>query len=266
MSVLELLSSSNFISVNKSIAAEVGLEAAVILGELASEHNYWSNRNELEDGYFYSTVENLQEKTFLSGHNQRIALEKLTEKGWIDIKKKGLPAKRYIKLNEEQILLFFVNDNSLKILTTGDKNFEEQDIQNFNVNNNISNNNIEEEYIDKLIEGQEPEKQENSFLSVEEVMFEEFWKAYPQCFRKVNKKGCKSKFLKIKNLKEIFPDIIDSLEMQKNSKQWKEQNGQFIPAPLTWINQERWTMKDPRNEIQAKIDEAVEETYKQFLF
>ena len=97
-------------------------------------------------------------------------------------------------------------------------------------------------------------------------MFEEFWKAYPQCFRKVNKKGCKSKFLKIKNLKEIFPDIIDSLEMQKNSKQWREQEGQFIPAPLTWINQERWTMKDPRNEIQAKIDEAVEETYKQFLF
>ena len=94
MSVLELLSSSNFISVNKSIAAEVGLEAAVILGELASEHNYWSSRNELEDGYFYSTVENLQEKTFLSGHNQRIALEKLAEKGWIDIKKKGLPAKR----------------------------------------------------------------------------------------------------------------------------------------------------------------------------
>lgn len=112
----------------------------------------------------------------------------------------------------------------------------------------------------------ENEKEENSFLSVEEVMFEEFWKAYPQCFRKVNKKGCKSKFLKIKNLKEIFPDIIDSLEMQKNSKQWREQEGQFIPAPLTWINQERWTMKDPRNEIQTKIDAAVEETYKQFLF
>lgn len=145
MSVLDLLSSTNFISVNKTIAAEVGLEAAVILGELASEHNYWSSRNELEDGYFYSTVENLQEKTFLSGHNQRIAIEKLQEKGWIDIKKKGLPAKRYIKLNEDQILLFFVNNKSLKNLTTGDKIFKEQEIKNFNANNNISKNNIEKE-------------------------------------------------------------------------------------------------------------------------
>lgn len=103
-------------------------------------------------------------------------------------------------------------------------------------------------------------------ISPRENLFEMFWAAYPQCFRKANKKGCKSKFIKIKDLENIFPDIISSLEMQKRSKQWNEQDGQFIPAPLTWINQERWTVKDERTELQVKIDEATEQNINGFLF
>ena len=91
----------------------------------------------------------------------------------------------------------------------------------------------------------------------EEDMFELFWAAYPQCFRKSNKKGCRAKFVKIKNLKELFPTIMNSLEVQKRSKQWNEQDGQFIPAPLTWINQERWTVTDTRTEKQVLADEAA---------
>ena len=96
-------------------------------------------------------------------------------------------------------------------------------------------------------------------ISPEEEMFNMFWEAYPKCFRKANEKGCRAKFVKIKNLKEIFPDIISSLEMQKHSKQWNEQDGQFIPAPLTWINQERWTIQDERTEKQIVADEAANE-------
>lgn len=102
-------------------------------------------------------------------------------------------------------------------------------------------------------------------MSPEEMLFEQFWEAYPKCFRKANKKGCKSKFLKIKNLKEIFPDIISSLEMQKRSKQWNEQDGQFIPAPLTWINQERWTVTDGRTEVRAKIEDTAKANIGDFL-
>lgn len=103
-------------------------------------------------------------------------------------------------------------------------------------------------------------------ISPRENLFEMFWAAYPQCFRKANKKGCKAKFIKIKDLENIFPDIISSLEMQKRSKQWNEQDGQFIPAPLTWINQERWTVTDDRTELQQKIDEATEQNINGFLF
>ena len=103
-------------------------------------------------------------------------------------------------------------------------------------------------------------------ISPLENLFEQFWVAYPQCFRKANKKGCKAKFLKIKNLESIFSDIMASLEMQKRSKQWNEQDGQFIPAPLTWINQERWTVTDERTELQQKIDEATQQNISGFLF
>ena len=102
-------------------------------------------------------------------------------------------------------------------------------------------------------------------ISPEEAMFEKFWAAYPQCFRKSNKKGCKAKFIKIKNLANIFDDIMNSLEIQKRSKQWNEQDGQFIPAPLTWINQERWTVKDTRTERQIAADNILQNRIDDFL-
>ena len=48
-----------------------------------------------------------------------------------------------------------------------------------------------------------------------------------------------------------------SLEIQKQSKQWNEQDGKFIPLPTTWINEERWTVTDTRTEKQALADEAA---------
>lgn len=133
MSVLCFLASDNFISVNKSLIKAVGLEPAVILGELASEHNYWMNQGKLEDGFFYSTVENLEEKTSLSAHSQRQALSELESRGMIEVVKKGMPAKRFIRLNEAKIIEV-VNNQSLKILTTSDEKTEQQDVKNFNTN------------------------------------------------------------------------------------------------------------------------------------
>ena len=144
LSILHLLASDNFITVNRSIADVVGLDGAIVLGELVSEHFYWQGRDELNDGYFFSTVENLEKKTYLSAHNQRIALDKLKESGMIDVVKKGMPAKRYIRINEDKIT-DIVNNKSLKILTTSDQNFEPQVVKNFNSNKNIDNKNKEEE-------------------------------------------------------------------------------------------------------------------------
>ena len=141
MGILQLISTSNFITVNKDLIKELGLEEAILLGELASEYDYWNNKNEIEDGYFYSTIENIEEKTTLTAYKQRKCLENLKNKGIIDIQIRGIPAKRYIKINEEKVIEIF-NNKLLKNLTTGCEKTSQLEVKKLNGNNNIINNNI----------------------------------------------------------------------------------------------------------------------------
>lgn len=101
---------------------------------------------------------------------------------------------------------------------------------------------IEEE---EEIEQEEEASKDAKVLSFEETAFNEFWSAYP---KKINKKGCFNAFKKINNLKEELPLILASVERNKQSKSWLKDNGQFIPYPTTFINQERW--KDEQEETR----------------
>lgn len=155
MSVLALLSADNFITVNRTVMEIVGLEAAVIFGELASESLYWSNRDPDYDGFFYSTVENVESRTTLSAYNQRVALQKLQEAGWVEvISKKGIPPKRYIRINEDAVIEA-VNIQKSKNLTFVGKNSQLSKVENFNTNKNITKKNKEKEkdYIQEILSG-----------------------------------------------------------------------------------------------------------------
>ena len=74
-----------------------------------------------------------------------------------------------------------------------------------------------------------------------ELMFERFWANYP---RHDSKKIAKTKFISImnkaKDKEKLLQDMIASISVSKQSKQWAENGGQFIPMPSTWLNQERW--------------------------
>ena len=67
--------------------------------------------------------------------------------------------------------------------------------------------------------------------------FEAFWKAYP---RKQGKGNARTAFKKAKAKGVSLEKMIQAIEQQKRSKQWKANGGQFIPLPATWLNQERW--------------------------
>jgi hypothetical protein len=67
--------------------------------------------------------------------------------------------------------------------------------------------------------------------------FEMFWKAYP---KKINKQGAKKSFAKIKVDEQLFNLMLKAIEREKNSEQWKREQGRFIPHPTTWLNQRRW--------------------------
>ena len=152
MTILNLISNNNFITLNKDLIKAIGLEEAILLGELASEYDYWKKQELLENGYFYSTIENIEEHTTLSEYKQRKALNSLKDQGLIDIKIKGLPAKRFIKINKE-LVLEKLKINTLKNLRTSSEKIKELVPEklkgNKNINNkNINNKNIEKEYID----------------------------------------------------------------------------------------------------------------------
>ena len=105
MGITQLFGSNNFVVVNKTFIKLLGLEEAIILGELASEYDYWESNGKLDDeGYFFSTVENVEENTSLTKYRQKKALDTLQKFGIVDVKRKGLPAKRYIKIYEENLL------------------------------------------------------------------------------------------------------------------------------------------------------------------
>jgi hypothetical protein len=72
--------------------------------------------------------------------------------------------------------------------------------------------------------------------------FEDFWYKYP---KKVGKEAALKAWNKMK------PDIIqviDAINWQRESKQWQQEDGKYIPNPATYLNQGRW------------MDEAPEQT------
>lgn len=69
--------------------------------------------------------------------------------------------------------------------------------------------------------------------------FELFYKEYP---KKVAPQKAKQAWKKIRPNIEV---VLQALAWQKQSKQWFEKGGQFIPNPATWINGHQFLNKPP---------------------
>ena len=138
MSILKLLASENYITVNKTLIKELGLEGAVLFGTLCSEYDLWSKQGKLKDGKFFCSLEKIEELTTLSPYKQRKLLSELQEKGFLTVTLEGLPAMRYFELHEEQVINLF-NVRSKKISHQQDKQFNiSNNINSKNKNSNIS--------------------------------------------------------------------------------------------------------------------------------
>lgn len=66
--------------------------------------------------------------------------------------------------------------------------------------------------------------------------FAEFWSAWPSTPRKQDRKKCAAKWRRSGFVSEL-PAILANIEAMKQSKQWCEG---FEPAPMTYLNGERW--------------------------
>tara|TARA_R110002153_G_scaffold9102_1_gene38070 strand:+ start:1175 stop:1843 length:669 start_codon:yes stop_codon:yes gene_type:complete len=118
----QLLSSTAFIVLNKELAKQVGLKEAVLLADLISKEEYFISKG-MTDGWFFNTEANIEADTTLNSYHQRKCLKTLKKFKIIETKRKGIPAKQYFKINEEQVLQI-LNNLSDKNQTTINKNKE----------------------------------------------------------------------------------------------------------------------------------------------
>lgn len=140
MNVLQLVANKSFITVNKVIAQNFGLDAAVLLGELASTQVYWEEQCGLDsDGMFYETCEQITQNTTLSKHQQAKAAKVLEDAGVLRTKKKGLPPMKYYVIDADE-LWGVLNQRRLKNLTNDGEKIEPTSVKKFNTNNKRENN------------------------------------------------------------------------------------------------------------------------------
>jgi len=116
MNFLDLIKSKGYIVVSKELAKEIGLNETIILAELIGQNQYFKDRGELdEQGYFYCTIDKMEKNTTLDKNKQSYAINTLIKRDLIEKEIKGLPSKRYFKINETEITkLFFTHKDKIE--------------------------------------------------------------------------------------------------------------------------------------------------------
>lgn len=132
MNILSLLASDNYIVINRDLLKKYGINVALMLCELASEYNYFDQSGNLEDGMFYSTIDNINERTGLSKYQQSEALKVLDKIGIVKSVVKGIPAKRYFKIDVEELAKQIVNISPSRCKEIGKLDGEKLEAKNNN--------------------------------------------------------------------------------------------------------------------------------------
>lgn len=98
--IFELVNPANTIGANRFLAHAIGAAEAVIYSALLAKSAYYEEHGMISDGWFFSTVADLEESTTFSEKQQRRAIDKLVKTGLIRSERRGMPAKRFFKISE----------------------------------------------------------------------------------------------------------------------------------------------------------------------
>lgn len=106
------LGSQNYLPVNRTLMAALGINQAIYLAELCNYYMYFAGKGMLdEDGLFYTTHEYIQRRTTLTSRQQRFCEALLREKNIITVVRKGMPARNWYKINTEVLMSILTSTN-----------------------------------------------------------------------------------------------------------------------------------------------------------
>ena len=118
MNLSQSLLRNNCIVMNKAVADAISINSSLMLAELIKRYEYYSMNDMLtNDGYCCMPVHSIEEATTLTKYQQAQSVTKMVELNLIEIVKRGLPCKRYFKLNVEVIEDFILNLECLSTRT-----------------------------------------------------------------------------------------------------------------------------------------------------
>lgn len=226
-----LLLDDNF-SYSKSLAAEIGLNNAIFVQDIA----YWIKYNETQgagyaDGrwWSFSTYDKICERhPYWTKRQIQKIIKDCKDNGWILVG-------QYDKNPYNHTNWYTLSDKIIEICRklscdndcTKNAYRESVEVESTRTLEVVSKN-IYNKSENINIPPISPQRGEAS------AAFDRFWQAYP---RKVGKQAALKAFRKVKVSVEI---LVEAVEKQKRSSQWKKDNGQYIPNPSTWLNQGRW--------------------------
>jgi hypothetical protein len=88
-----------------------------------------------------------------------------------------------------------------------------------------------------------------------------FWDAYP---KKVSKPDAVKAWEKLKPDVDLVGSIMKGLQRWKESGEWQQNDGQFIPYPATWLNKRRWEDDiRPASQTPAPVKTVAAQAYTQ---
>lgn len=265
-----------------------GITAAIFLGQLM----YWDERTDNELGV-YKSMEQWEEETGLSHGEQRGARKKLRDLGLLVETNRRLEHRIYYKLDHDAFNAFF--ESAFKEEPT--KKAEEEEVElasadtespqltkahlpnaEIAVGEQLKPQLADQPNLSSLIDTETTTETTTEITcdspkrSAYSKSFNRFWTAYPNTSRRVAKSKCFDVW-KRKKLDAIAGEVVDHVKAMAKTKQWREG---YEPAPLTYLNQDRWEdglptpqqHTSPRNGGSALYDQnmAAAEEAKRMLF
>lgn len=104
--IFKLLNPDNTVTINRPLAHALGVNEAIIYSALIAKQAYYEQREILDgEGWFYSTVNDLEESTALTKRQQCCSVKVLVTAGLIESEKRGMPARRCFRVVKDVDLL-----------------------------------------------------------------------------------------------------------------------------------------------------------------
>jgi hypothetical protein len=80
------------------------IAGSITAGLMLSQAYYWTPRTRDPDGWFYKTQREWEDETGLTRCEQETARRRLRDKGLVEERLKGIPARLYFRVNKKEIV------------------------------------------------------------------------------------------------------------------------------------------------------------------